>query len=97
MNYCLDLAEHAAHQIESSEHLELAGEPSLSVVLFRRRGWRAADYTAWSRAARTAGVLITPTCSSDGAPALRLCFVNPVLAKEQLDAILAGLDAAGES
>ena len=61
VNYCLDLAEHAAQQIEGSEHLELVGEPSLSVVLFRRRGWEAQQYVAWSAAARAAGVLITPT------------------------------------
>ena len=38
----------AAERIRALPHLELVREPELSVVLFRRTGWSAADYDAWS-------------------------------------------------
>ena len=34
--------------IDDAAHLELIMEPELSILLFRRTGWNAADYQAWS-------------------------------------------------
>ena len=43
-------------------HLELLVEPELSVVLFRRLGWGAADYQAWSDRVLARGTaFVTPT------------------------------------
>ena len=88
---CLATACYAAKQIEASPHLELATEPHLSVVLFRRRGWRRETYDAWSAQAKAAGTaLVTPTTFADE-PAFRLCFVNPLTTTDDVDLILASL------
>lgn len=89
---CLTTADYAAKQIESSAHLELATDPHLSVVLFRRRGWGAQDYARWSERARTTGMaLVTPTTFA-GEPTLRLCFVNPLTSTDDVDLILNSLE-----
>lgn len=89
---CLATAEYAAKQIEASPHLELATEPHLSVVLFRRRGWTRDDYEHWSTQLRTRGTaLVTPTTFA-GETALRLCFVNPLTSSEDIDLILDSLE-----
>ena len=44
----LRLAADAAQLIRDEPHVELVIEPELSIVLFRRLGWRAADYERWS-------------------------------------------------
>lgn len=89
---CLDLTTYAAQTITGMPCLELLMEPSLSIVLFRRRGWQQADYAAWSQRAIVSGLgLITPTIVR-GDPALRLCFVNPLTDKSGIDRILASLN-----
>jgi L-2,4-diaminobutyrate decarboxylase len=89
---CLATAGYAAKQIEASRHLELATEPRLSVVLFRRRGWSREHYAHWSAQARASGLaLVTPTRFA-GEPALRLCFVNPLTSTEDVDLVLNSLE-----
>src|SRR5436309_1227146 len=44
----IGLARQAADEIRGRPHLELVREPSLGVVLFRRAGWDAGQYTAWA-------------------------------------------------
>ncbi len=91
---CLDMADYAASQVQASPVLELVGTPSLSVVLFRREGWTYEQYRDWSERARRSGLgLVTPT-RVDGAVVLRLCFVNPLTAKADVDAVLD--DVAGD-
>lgn len=88
---CLATTVHAAKQIEARPEVELATEPQLSVVLFRRLGWEAADYAAWSHRLRVSGRgLVTPT-TFRGRPALRLCFVNPRTTEADVDLILDSL------
>ena len=88
---CLDLATHAAMQISSSPFFELAIEPTLSVVVFRRRGWLSADYHVWSATARRSGLgLVTPT-TFHGTTALRFCFVNPQTTESDIAAVLADI------
>jgi glutamate/tyrosine decarboxylase-like PLP-dependent enzyme len=85
---CLDLAEYAAARIRNIDGLALAAPSSLSIVVFRRAGWSAADYAMWSDAARRNGLgLITPTVVL-GEPALRFCFVNPQTSTADVDLIL---------
>jgi len=89
---CLAVAGYAAKQIEASAHLELATEPHLSVVLFRRLGWSTEDYSRWSTFARTTGLaLVTPT-TFEGEPMLRLCFVNPLTSTDDVNYILDSLE-----
>jgi len=88
---CLDLAAYAAHQVNASDHLALVGEPSLSVVVFRRVGWTSEMYRNWSALMVLSGEgLVTPT-RIGGEPALRLCFVNPATQKDDIDRVLNSL------
>jgi len=63
--------------IAAAPHLELIMEPDLSVVLFRRVGWDAAQYQGWSDRLLDAGIaFVTPT-GWQGETVLRICVVNP--------------------
>ena len=85
---CLDLAEYAVQRIRRSSRLSVVGDPTLSVVLFRREAWTRQDYVRWSqRARRERLALITPT-TAFGDAALRLCFVNPQTTQADVDRIL---------
>ncbi len=77
--------------IESTPNLELIMEPTLSILAFRRNGWTAEDYAAWSGSLLEDGsALVVPT-TVDGAPALRLCIVNPRTEIDDVSAILESL------
>lgn len=66
-----------ADAVRASDHLRLATEPELSVVLFERPGWRPRDYASWSaRTAETGAMLCVPT-QWNGRTVLRMAFVNP--------------------
>ncbi|KQX71833.1 MULTISPECIES: aminotransferase class I/II-fold pyridoxal phosphate-dependent enzyme [Aeromicrobium] len=89
---CLTTAGYAAKQVDARPYLELATEPHLSVVLFRRRGWLPGDYARWSAQAHARGIgLVTPT-RFGGETTLRLCFVNPRTTVEDVDLILDSLE-----
>ena len=63
-------------------------EPELSVVLFRRRGWDADQYQAWSDRALDEGLaLVVPTVYA-GETMFRFCFVNPTTTVDDIDAII---------
>jgi glutamate/tyrosine decarboxylase-like PLP-dependent enzyme len=73
----LRVAHAGAALIAAAPHLELIMEPDLSVVLFRRVGWDAAQYQAWSDRLLDAGIaFVTPT-GWQGETVLRICVVNP--------------------
>jgi L-2,4-diaminobutyrate decarboxylase len=73
----LSVAHEGAELVRSADHLELIMEPELSVVLFRRIGWNAADYAAWSDRMLHEGLaFVTPTGWA-GETVLRYCVVNP--------------------
>ena len=57
--------------------LELVCEPELSVVAFRRAGWRGGDCRRWCRALLDAGTAFVMPSSAGGEPLVRLCIVNP--------------------
>jgi glutamate/tyrosine decarboxylase-like PLP-dependent enzyme len=73
----LTVTRDAARAIDDAPHLELMMEPELSVVLFRRVGWDAAQYQAWSdRLLADGDAFVVPT-SWAGETVLRICIVNP--------------------
>ena len=74
---CLSTAKAARDLVAASEHVELACEPELSVVVFRRVGWGPADYLSWSERLLEAGTAFVVPSSLGGEPVLRLCIVNP--------------------
>ncbi|ORT58089.1 pyridoxal-dependent decarboxylase [Streptomyces sp. CB03238] len=73
----LTLARDTATLIRNTPHLELIREPELSAVLFRRIGWTAEDYAAWSArllAGQTA--FVAPT-GWEGEAVARFAFLHP--------------------
>jgi L-2,4-diaminobutyrate decarboxylase len=81
----------AADVIRDASHTELVLEPELSVVLFRRASWSAADYSAWSEQALAEGVAFVVPSSWAGETVLRLCFVNPETTVDDVVAIVESL------
>ena len=89
MESALDLARWTARRIESIEHLTLLREPTLSVVLFERRGWEPADYDRWAaRLLDDQVALVTPT-KWQGRTVGRLVFLHPHTTRELVEQILA--------
>jgi glutamate/tyrosine decarboxylase-like PLP-dependent enzyme len=88
----LELAQIAGKMIEDSEHLELVREPSLSCVLFRRKGWEPETYTNWTYENHKKGfALVTPTKWKQGEQyetVSRFCFINPDTTEEDIQLIL---------
>jgi L-2,4-diaminobutyrate decarboxylase len=87
----LTLAREAARLIDASDHLELLMEPELSVVLFRRRGWSAELYQAWSDDALARGASFVVPTTHDGETVFRFCFVNPTTTLDDVETILAAM------
>ncbi len=73
----LAVAREAAELIRGTPGLTLVRDPELSVVLFRRDGWRAGDYDRWSRRLLQDQVgFVTPT-KWEGETVARLAFLHP--------------------
>jgi aromatic-L-amino-acid/L-tryptophan decarboxylase len=73
----IDLARQTAMEIRRRDYLELIREPDLSVVLFRRPGWQAADYTAWSDELLDDQVAFIPPTVWEGETVARFAFLHP--------------------
>lgn len=84
----IELARETAARVGQAPHLELVMEPQLGVVLFRRVGWDADQYQAWSDQALESGLgLLVPTVH-DGETMFRCCFVNPTTTLDDVDTLL---------
>jgi aromatic-L-amino-acid decarboxylase len=85
----LTLARQTADLIEETPHLDLLRRPELSVVLFRRRGWSAEDYYAWSAKLLADQVGFVTPSKWEGETIGRLAFLHPDTTLEIVDEILA--------
>ncbi|MFY9782720.1 MAG: pyridoxal-dependent decarboxylase [Acidimicrobiales bacterium] len=84
----IDLAQFTEQLINESEHLEMVRPSSLSVVLFRRRGWSAERYNEWSQdLLRRQIAFVTPT-KWEGETVGRLAFLHPNTTEEMVRQIL---------
>ena len=84
----IELACEAADRIDRHPRLEKVWGPSLSIVVFRRPGWSAAEYRAWSDRLLAEGLaFVLPTVHA-GENVLRFCFINPHTTVEDIDLIL---------
>lgn len=84
----LAIAQVAAERIRQAPHLELVIDPVLSVVLFRRNGWTAADYQAWCDGLLRSQVAFVTPSSWRGEPVARLVFLHPSTTPEMVDQVL---------
>ncbi len=67
----------AADLISATPHLDLVRDPDLSIVLFRRTGWDAADYQHWSEELLASQVGFVTPSRWEGEPVARLAFLHP--------------------
>lgn len=73
----IDLAQRTQELINESEYLEMVRPSSLSIVLFRRRGWSAERYNEWSHELlRRQIAFVTPT-KWEGEAVGRIAFLHP--------------------
>ena len=83
------LAQETAGMIKASPQLELIREPDLGVVLFRRTGWKPADYDEWAQALHDEQIAFIPPTKWEGETVGRFAFLHPHttmdLVKEVLD------------
>lgn len=87
----LIVAREAATRIKNHPDLELVTDQSLSICVFRRRGWNADDYKRWSDQQLEQGEsFVTPTKYKDET-VLRFCIVNPRTTVTHIEEILASL------
>ncbi len=73
----LALAREAAAEIRTRDYLDLIREPDLSVVLFRRHGWDAGQYTKWADQLLHDQVAFIPPTSWEGETVARFAFLHP--------------------
>jgi L-2,4-diaminobutyrate decarboxylase len=84
----IELATIAAKKIEERDYLELVRPASLSVVLYRRKGWTPDQYRDWTYKNHRDGIaLVTPTKWKDETIS-RFCFINPDTTEADIDLIL---------
>jgi len=88
----IELAQIAGRMIEEGTNVELVREPSLSCVLFRRKGWKPEDYTHWTYKNHEKGLaLVAPTKWKQGdsyETVTRFCFINPDTTENDIEIIL---------
>ncbi|PIF00501.1 MAG: aspartate aminotransferase family protein [Maribacter sp.] len=92
----IKLANLAGGLIEENDDLELVREPSLSCVVFRRKGWSADDYRKWTYKNHNGGfALVTPTnwkTKGKSETVARFCFINPDTTTGDIVAILRSME-----
>lgn len=84
----LSVTDAAAEEIRRRPHLELVLEPELSVLVFRRVGWSADDYTRWSEQLLADQIGFVVPTSHRGETVLRLCVTNPRTTIDDVRAVL---------
>ncbi len=88
VEYTIDLARKAEQMIAAHPDLEMVVEQHLSICVFRRKGWTAEQYNAWSNKLLHDGIgFVTPT-KHDGETVLRFCIVNPRTTVEDIELLL---------
>jgi glutamate/tyrosine decarboxylase-like PLP-dependent enzyme len=85
----LAVARQGAEEVRRRPYLELLEEPDLSVVIFARVGWEAADYERWSQRLLASGYAFVTPSSHQGRPCARFAVVNPRTTAADLRGILA--------
>ena len=73
----LAVTRQVAEEIRARPYLELIVEPELSVLVFRREGWSAADYDDWAARLFADGTAFVMPTRVRGDPAARIVILNP--------------------
>jgi glutamate/tyrosine decarboxylase-like PLP-dependent enzyme len=82
------LASETAAEIARRSYLELIREPDLGIVLFRRRGWTAPQYTDWADRLLADQVAFLPPSAWEGETVARFAFLHPHTSMDLIRQIL---------
>jgi glutamate/tyrosine decarboxylase-like PLP-dependent enzyme len=88
----IDVAREAEKLIEAHPKLEMVIQRHLSIVCFRRVGWKPEDYQQWSNQLLKDGTGFVTPSKHEGETVLRFCIVNPRTSVEDIKTLLATLD-----
>lgn len=91
VEHSLELARYAASRLAANPRCELLREPDLSVVLFRRHGWDASDYEAWSRRLLADQRALVASSRWRGEVVGRLVFLHPSTTTAMVDEVIDAL------
>jgi L-2,4-diaminobutyrate decarboxylase len=80
-----------AEEVRARPQLELVIEPELSVLVFRRRGWKPPDYARWAAALRESGTAFVLPSTVDGETVARLAIINPRTTEDDVRIVLDSL------
>jgi glutamate/tyrosine decarboxylase-like PLP-dependent enzyme len=87
----ISLTNEVSEFIRVHNELELVIEPSLSVILWRRKGWKAKDYRdLQDRLIQSQTAFVTPT-SWQGETVGRFAFVHPGTTIEMVKEVFANI------
>lgn len=89
----LELARHAVRAIAEVPEATVIGDPSLGVVLFRRRGWGAARWRRWAAELAEQRIAFVAPTTFHGEVVGRLVFLNPLTTTAIVDEVVATLGA----
>src|SRR5262249_25667414 len=87
----LAIARHAASPVDAAPHVELVRPPELGVVLWRRPGWSAEDYAAWSERLLAEEVAFVQPTTWRGESVARAVFLNPRCPPTVIENLLASM------
>jgi glutamate/tyrosine decarboxylase-like PLP-dependent enzyme len=88
----IQLAHRIADEIRRRPNLSLVREPQLSVVVFERHDWEAADYERWSAELLDKQIAFVVPSSHAGRANTRFAIVNPETSYELLIQILDSME-----
>ncbi len=94
VRHTVGVAHELAESVRAHDQFELVMEPSLSVVLFRRRGWSRHDYLEWARSRAADGLALINPVDVHGATCFRACIVNPLTEHAALVEVLDDMAAS---
>ncbi|WP_018158122.1 pyridoxal phosphate-dependent decarboxylase family protein [Demetria terragena] len=88
IEHTLDVTRFAQAEVERRDYVEVVRDADLSVLVFRRLGWKSEDYHAWSDQllADQTGFVV-PT-SHDGETLARFAIVNPLTTEDDIRILL---------
>ncbi len=88
LEHTLNIARYAEEEIARRPYLELVRARDLTVVVFRRLGWTAADYHRWSDALLAEEFAFVVPTTHAGETLARFAIVNPETSEGDIRAIL---------
>ncbi len=87
----LEVTRQGARIIDAAPHTELILQPELSILVFRRIGWSAEKYQAWSDKVLDDGLAFVVPTTWKGETVLRICVVNPLSTADDIARVVDSL------